>query len=126
MMLTVELSMALAATQLTVNTRRGFGRDAADYEFAVALAGKLISVELALAMAATMIHVELAVTHGDACRSAGGRTAVTNALGHVKLVPHHNLFLERDATCRRDVFAGRGGRGLCTLPVSLGAVESCK
>ena len=51
----VELAVASAATQLTVSTRRGFGRDAADsnYEFAVALAGKLMSVELALAMAAT-------------------------------------------------------------------------
>ena len=89
----------------------------------MALAGKLNSVELALAMAATMIHVELAVTHGDACRSAGGRAAVTNALGQETLVPHHNLFLERDATCRRNVFAGRGGRGLCTVPVSLGAFD---
>ena len=92
----------------------------------MALAGKLNPVELALAMTATMILVELAVTHGDACRSAGGRAAVTDALGQETLVPHHNLFLERDATCRRDVFAGRGGRGLCTLPLSLGAVESCK
>ena len=49
--------------------------------------------------------------------------AVTDALELETLVPHHNLFLERDTTCRRDVFAGRGGRGLCTLPLSLGAVE---
>ena len=92
----------------------------------MALAGKLTPVKLALAMTATMMLVELAATHGDACCSSGGRAAVTNALGHETLVPHHNPFLERNATCRRDVFAGRGGRGLSALPLSLGAVESCK